>query len=361
MSYLRVVGMEYRRVKTEDVSQLLSTARRNGKMFPHFLSRNKSHWLFGEVIHGPKEATFAEAAIGNLEHLLGKQWWSDQNQLPAADKHPLATWFDHYRKYSGKFHVELARTGFRFLADTTGLVQCLVALAFDVAALQAKDCWSQSLLKRVRDSSEFQGVRYEIAVAKIFIFSAFDIRWLTDESGTHPEFEATYVPTKGKDVVQVEAKSRQYRNVLGSTSGSLSQEAKAGIGNLLERARGQAPKDKPCIAFFDINQASGKLSSTDLENIGKELQKEFGDYLDGSADNPARFNLEVVTNYSWHYFGEEIARGGRYWISKPLHPKHPLPGDAITRIIEELPNYGHIPDRFMFSEPLDPDKLLATA
>ena len=63
--------------------------------------------------------------------------------------------------------------------------------------------------KRLGKREQFQGARYEIAVAAIFVRAGYKIEWLTDASRRLPEFIAR---RDGSDVeIAVEAKSRPRR------------------------------------------------------------------------------------------------------------------------------------------------------
>jgi hypothetical protein len=57
------------------------------------------------------------------------------------------------------------------------------------------------------------------------------------------------------------------------------------------------------------------------------------------------FSAVVLTNYSWHWHGEEaVDAGGQHWFVVPFYPVVALPGPDADRIWESVRAYGTLPE-----------------
>ncbi len=110
---------------------------------------------------------------------------------------------------------QLAREGMSS-ADPNGWVQYLISLAWDVATLIHAGEPPDELIDRLRDRDNFQGARYELAIAAIFARLDCSIEWLDPDPALRKvkrvEFEASHRPTGQR--FAVEAKSRHRAGVL---------------------------------------------------------------------------------------------------------------------------------------------------
>lgn len=97
------------------------------------------------------------------------------------------------------------RTDFLEVLSATNLPDFLKAV--QITLNNRKDC-----PRRVTYYDEFQGARYEIAIAAAFVKCDFQIEWIEDKSAKHPEFIARN-PRKREEVA-VETKSRRRPGVL---------------------------------------------------------------------------------------------------------------------------------------------------
>ena len=74
-----------------------------------------------------------------------------------------------------------------------------------------------------------------------------------------------------------------------------------------------------------------------------------------SAENPDPFSAAVLTNFSWHWHGEQLVEGGgqRYFVL-PFYPgvAH-LPGPDADRIWESVQAYRE-PPRGLVAKKLGP-------
>src|SRR5437867_2357855 len=109
------------------------------------------------------------------------------------------------RRY-GLLSQRCQRSGQTYSAPATGMTIELIALAHDLYTLQKVDRLPDKLIDRLRNYNEFQGARYEVAIAAAFVKCGFEIKWIDDRTGPHPEFIARNRRT-GEEVA-TETKSR---------------------------------------------------------------------------------------------------------------------------------------------------------
>ena len=65
---------------------------------------------------------------------------------------------------------------------------------------------------------------------------------------------------------------------------------------------------------------------------------------ESSAENPDPYSAVVLTNFSWHWRGEEDGGSGERFIVLPLYSAIPLPGPETDRIWCAVNDYGRLPE-----------------
>ncbi len=191
-------------------------------------------------------------------------------------------------------------------------------------------------------SSEFQGARYEIAVAATFVRGGCRVKFISDKTRKHCEFVARDLATGA--TIAVEAKSRHRPGVLGFRGEVDEARAIRGdVEDLVDRALKQNPGDLPFMIFVDLN-------CPPVAGVPVEEQRWFEDIWDfmrslptPTPERPDEFNSIFLTNYSYHWLRTESALGGSYLAIHSRWPTHPLPVDVVGRIGMAVHNYGHIP------------------
>jgi len=190
-------------------------------------------------------------------------WRAAQAALPEDERHFVFKCFDQLSVFLTE-HTdpeELAREG-QVSAEPNGWVGYLISLAWDVATLIQAGEPPEELIDRLRDRDNYQGARYEIAIAAIFARLDCSIRWLdadpTLRTVKHVEFEATHRPTG--QTFAIEAKSRHRAGVLNhpgtpDPDDPLRADARA-VRRLFMNAVEKAPDDMPFFVFLDINAPS---------------------------------------------------------------------------------------------------------
>jgi hypothetical protein len=230
-----------------------------------------------------------------------------------------------------------------------------MSLAWDVATLIHAADLPDGLVERLRSSEQFQGARYEIAIAAIFARLDCEIRFLDEDEELrgvkHVEFEATHRPTG--QAIAVEAKSRHRPGVLNqpgerSTDDPLRRDARM-VRSLFVKATEKAPEGVPFFVFIDIN---APLTADVESRWQSEVQAWINRLPAPTPEKPDVFNSLYVTNFSPHYDGDDISRGGPWLELSPLFVREPLTANLWPALRSALDTYGRIP-------PISEDGLLA--
>ncbi|NBD25616.1 hypothetical protein [Paenibacillus glycinis] len=250
----------------------------------------------------PNEESFVDFIVKNFNNTIGK---NSKNKL-------LARWLKKYYDWRTQDHET---DEYNFLDEhtsvlnkiSTGNIRALLQLAFDVYCLQIENSFPKRLRKRLQNIDHFQGVKYEISVASLMLRAGFDIDYdvvETNNYGKSCEFIATHRETK--DRIGIEAKSKKFKGVLDSSSGEMKDHF---LSRLLSDAKKQAPNHLPFIIFLDSNLKPGKnlhLGEIPYFNdLSSLIEGDHNRYINDYKKTP--YNYIIVTNYSDHYLGNELA------------------------------------------------------
>jgi len=297
------------------------------------------------VLHRrPIKETFAEFLLHHLKWTLGKNWHDGQIALTPSQRHQIMLWYralnENYREVIENPGNETPDGTFR--AFPTGDTLALLTLAFDVYILRQQGNLPSKLLDRLRSKDQFQGARYEIAIAATFVRAGFDVEFLDEKVQKRGEFIARH-PVFG-DNVEVEAKSRHRAGVLGqSGSPDEAKAVRAVVENLVNDALSHNLGDKPFLIFVDLN-APGQpgVPTKDVpwfQDIGTMVQS----LSEPTPENPDPCNGMMFTNFSFHWSGKNQAAGGGHFSIIPVYAVHPLKSETLAAIEKALQNYGVIP------------------
>jgi hypothetical protein len=279
---------------------------------------------------------------------LGEDWKAKQDELPETERHPLAFWVDAWdqlgRDRGAKARDVRDEGGGRYSATATGDALALLTLAYDVYALRHATAIEvgDPLIKRLGQKEQFQGARYEVAVAAIFIRAGYRIEWLADSTRKLPEFIAR---RGGSDVeISVEAKSRPRPGLLGQAGERPSEESvKADLARLHRDALEKETDGRPYVVFLDMNVPAGQDKTFEewVPTLHEDVLAWRGE---SSAENPDPFSAVILTNFSWHWHGDEDAPTGERFLVLPLYAVIRLPDSETTRIWEAVNDYGRLPE-----------------
>ena len=115
------------------------------------------------------------------------------------------------------------------------------------------------------------------------------------------------------------------------------------VRRLFANAVEKAPKDLPFMVFIDVN---APLDPT--EPFEKEWQQQVKRWLGRlTAPTPAKpdvYNALVITNFSPHYDGDDLARRGEWLAIWSNYVRNPIGLDFIELFRIALDAYGRVPE-----------------
>jgi len=292
----------------------------------------------------PEQETFHEFLIWMLWRMLNPKWLREVMEQQGPRQHQLARWFLAYQPWqrSGQRPENEVEGGWRM--PPSGDVQSLIALAYDIYHLLHSGNFWGKVFRRLRDFEQFQGARYEIAIAAIFSRLGYKLAYHkggTDER--HPEFIAAHPKTNNE--IAVEAKSRHRPGVLHVPGERrLPQLTVHEVISLFEEAIGQCPEHLPAVVFVDLNipatPATG-LAPQWFDELGRAMLERFGD---PTPQKPDPFNVLFMTNFPYHWAETHMAPPTQRGYVVSLHPRRQFPTHLIREIDEAVANYGFVPD-----------------
>ena len=321
--------------------------------FPNTISfRGKSFLAVGNKLMFDKNehATFPELILRNLQLSLGEEFWNEEGAKPPEEKHFIRKCFQEISTKPIGPHQDLHQESENkrsFLPN--GHLQSLMSLAFDMYVLQHKNSLPDDWLERLRSRNQYQGVRYEIAVASIFARIGCTLEFYDDKTEVtkHAEFIATHDETGNK--VAVEAKSRHRAGVIHTTGEANLRKAMLGdVTQLFNRALEKDTDGLPYMIFVDVNAPTNINESTIETRWFADVRKMMEARGETSSEHPDKHNLLCVTNYSPHYEGDELVRSGQTAYVAALHTLHPLAdgiqGEFMSKVMQAATGYGFVPD-----------------
>lgn len=299
--------------------------------------------IAGGVMMRPPSETFHEFLWNHLKFVLGKEWYLNEVAKAHADRHQIVRWFFDLHAWQKKTLVPENAAGTGWGAVPSGSAQALTTLAYDVYTLKHAMALPERLLQRLRDRNEFQGARYELAVAAIFSRGSFSLDFLTGAEAPHGEFSARQ--KSGEARLVVEAKSRRRSGVLHER-GTVDANAviRGDVYNLFAEAKAQHPEDLPFLIFIDLNCPPATTGSAfDAAWFG-DLKSALDTHDAVSAGQPDVFNALFVTNFATHYLGDSLATtSGERLLVLGRQPRQPLPMEVISTVWASVQRYGAVP------------------
>jgi hypothetical protein len=319
-------------------------------------------WAIGTRVYPrrPANETFHEFLVHVLRETLGEPWRREQAALPEDRQHFVLKVSTEYGKWKAEnFDAEVVAREGRVGAFPNGWVQYFISLAWDIAALIHASNLPDELVNRLRNPREFQGARYEVAIAAIFARLDCEIRFLNDDEELrghkHVEFVATHRPS-GQEIA-VETKSRRRPGVLNEDGEQAEDDPLQGDPRMIRRrlmeALDQAPEGMPLMIFIDINAPL----EPEAEGLEKRWIEDIRRWMDRlpmpTAERPDQYNALYVTNFAPHYQGDDLARGGEWMTVRPIYTRNPLNFDLTGMLDQAVSNYHRVPEITEEGEILD--------
>lgn len=282
-----------------------------------------------------------EFLISHLKTTLGNDWFEEQFQLGQSERHLIATWI-----LEAKFTIldennpiestQLNASAFSFLH-----------LAYDLFVINNHGCLTDKkiatrLIEDLKKMNNFNGARYEIFVFATLIRAGFELKLhdqLDGTSGRVTECQATHIETH--TIVQIEAKTRNVRGVLGAVAG---KRHKIRLYDKLRDAIEKDVKD-PYIIFLDLNfdkfnvvEDSEKLDKVREEY--KKLEEKYPDLLP---------NVVCFTNIPYHYESNDpLRQNSAFGLILSKKPRIQLENEAeiFNSINNALLQHRYLPSEF---------------
>jgi len=308
---------------------------------------NRVHWR-------PVNETFHEFILNIMKQVFGEDWRMKQMSLPEEERHILIKWVDSYKNW--RIDNEENRKKFSTKKDDehtwsaipSGDVQALMQFSYDTYCLQIIKKLPDFLIKKLMNRNEFQGARYEVAVAAMIARAGFEIEFLDDQCGQekHCEFIATQKSTKIK--YGVEAKSRRRSGVIHQAGEfDYDEDYKGDVKNLLKKAITQQPKDLPYLIFIDLNLPPQPKVLLQNKKWFPDIKKIFDDRGTPTEENPDPFNAVFITNFAYYYAGQdEIAPAGEHLSIVSMRPKNKVYRNYPVQDIQPIQDIGSSIDKY---------------
>lgn len=294
-----------------------------------------------------KRNTFHEALIDHLSIVLGREWKEAQAKLPPDERHFIYECFNETDAFLSSDNADIRKEGENMNSVApNGFTQSLIVLAFDIYLLANAGVLDEKLINRLKIKDQYQGARYEITVAAMFIKAGWAIEWCKDQRGVKiPEFIAT--THDGKYKMVVEAKSKRRDGILHKNG--VFDATSAEKGNMLylfNEALGKETFNLPYAIFLDLNSPQ-TIAKTDkrhwLNDLIALLNTVYPDHDDTTINKE---NLIVSTNFSPHYDGKDKAVGGQYVYTTSPRAEHPIPAEYLEGILLAVENVQSVPMLF---------------
>lgn len=296
----------------------------------------------------PLSTTFHEFLLRFTKDLLGLEWGLSEQQKPIESQHIIVQWIHEMAEHikTSPYRVENKTLDIKS-APMSGNCKALLSLCHDLYSIYHCAEVPDELLSRLKNSEQFQGARYEIAVAAIFVRAGFTIEWIPRIANNSPcEFKATHKEMQEKIIV--EAKSR-HRNGVLKRSGLLKSlnEMKAEMGELYHKALKKNTEGLPYMIFMDVNLPLERYNQ-EIESRRwiRDIRKMI--HVNNKNYGPEPYCALFVTNFSWHYYEQDInLRVGETFVTTPNRHTIPLCNPEIIELIgEACIQYGNVPASF---------------
>lgn len=308
---------------------------------------NRIYW-------GRRGETDHEFYLRVLQSIFGVSWYRAERLKVLEERHVVAQWYESYCRWQREQATNESRVAGGWIAIPSGEVWSLLTLAYDLYCVSHGASIPRSLKKRLKEACSFQGAKYEIAVAAIFVQQDYEIEWTRDRVNKACEFLARHGPSGEK--IGVEAKSRHRSGVLLQPGRQRdSEEVKIGVSSLLREALKQQPAGVPFVIFIDLN-----LPATDSSPLDTAWWKDIEQAIDTRGDinenHPEGFTALFVTNFSYHYAGSQLINTGAYASNMAaVIPRFPIVQfqhlGNLAALKEAVGEYGNVPTSQDVSRP----------
>lgn len=289
----------------------------------------------------PKEETFHDFQLNLLLWTLGKPWFDNEMAKPLEQRHIILRW-RHERNELLQANIKPGDDPQAAVAAVpTGNVMALQVLADDIYQLEHALETPKKVIERLCKQRQFQGARYEIAVASIFARCGFEIHFIDDGTKKNPEF----IAEKAAERIAVEAKSRHREGVLEerAVGGRDPIAVPAKIREHYEEALQQNPGGIPFLVFIDVNLPYTPAVPGLQKPWVQEAMKCFEYRRSEGQDTDADSGL-ILTNFGWHYHRDRGSPQAEFVTAHSTKPQFPVRTETWAVLERALSEYGLIVD-----------------
>lgn len=314
-----------------------------GRPFIDTVFKDKRARAVGNIVYTrPLDETFHLFLLRRFSETLTQQWVEAEEAKETP--HTLIQWYREMQRLITETEPT-EKSGKLRSVELTGNMRSLLVLSYDFYSLQ--HCGATvlpKLLERLRDENQFQGARYEIAVAGLVCRAGFEIKWIGGKN-KHCEFSGKHKVTGDEAIF--EAKSHHRAGVLGKEGSFDSQNARIKIMDHIREALEQAPdNDLPLVIFDDLNLplAAGttQMEKESFKSVEEQLKK-YG-FLDDNKYR--RCGALIVTNFSWHFHYDVPPQANELVTHFHVNGKYSLKTDTVLQYLDQAAKqYGHVPHR----------------
>ncbi len=314
--------------------------------------KGKSVWALGSRLY-PNESigiSFHEFIINALAQELGKEWIQMQKGLPENERHFIIKSHDRFIDWLNKSPKNKLEGEEHFSAIPDGWTKSLISLAFDIACIiHVHGYVPPKIIGRLKlKDSNYQGARYEIAIAAFFARMGCKFRFLDEEldhlklTPGHNEFIAT--DTELNTSVVVEAKSKVRKGVLHELDSLDPLKLWTNITGPFTDALKEIPADLPYLVFVDMNCPPTPELPLLERPWAKQVLEQRKRNPNNNPTNPDPCSGIVYTNYSYHYQFDNEARSGEALLIVPNYSRYVLPELFILKMQNTLNGFSAVPN-----------------
>lgn len=314
--------------------------------------KGKKVWALGSRVYAnePSNQTFHEFIIDVLRQELGQEWWNYQISLPDDRQHFIIKCFKKHYEWRQRNESSENKVGDLWAAKPDGYSRALLSLAFDVCSLIHAVHLPEIFLSKLREYKDYQGVRYEIAIAALFARMSYKITFLDEKYAgqklqpKHCEFIASDPVTNEKIAVEVKSKTRKgVLHRLGEFNKE--REFQSSVAKLYRHALEQNPGGKPFTIFLDMNLPFSENQKPEdnvwLNSVTKMRDKA----AFTTKGKPSLTNAIIFTNFSYHYGTDKETGNGEWLLELPPLVRFPIKSmNFANKLMMALSAYGNVPN-----------------
>lgn len=321
-----------------------------GRPFISEVAQGKRWRAVGNTVYtSPVGETFHQFLLIRLSAHLTQEWF--ENEKKSDSPHQIVQWYLETEEIIKSGEKEKAKNAESI--KMTGNVRSLLSLAYDFYSLEHCGAKVQpKLLNRLKNKTQFQGAKYEIAAAATVCRAGFVIKWLPDDGTKHGEFTGKHKVTGFEAVF--EAKSHHRGGVLGKDGEFNGEIAKTKITDHVREAIDQTnDSGLPLIVFDDLNLPLTAGVPTNEKTWFKEIDGQLKKYGFMEKEEYKKCKTLVITNFSWHFHYDVPPDDNEQLIFFWTEPDKKLPETILNFVIPAVKQYGHVPALLYEMEKID--------